>query len=181
MERIYKYFSFFVVMILAAFTLFMLAAYELPGMSQMMFAEELTGALSEGEDTAISEVRYYASGVNDSYSKLRSWGIKRGVNGELPKADPGAPELLSKYNSLYLADTNKKTIYLTFDEGYENGYTPMILDTLKEKQVPAAFFITGPYLQKQEELVKRMLDEGHIVGNHTQNHPSPARQTALGA
>ena len=172
MERIYKYFSFFVVMILAAFTLFMLAAYELPGMSQMMFAEELTGALSEGEDTAISEVRYYASGVNDSYSKLRSWGIKRGVNGELPKADPGAPELLSKYNSLYLADTNKKTIYLTFDEGYENGYTSKILDVLYENKVNAIFFITGPYLEKEDALIRRMLDEGHGIGNHTINHKS---------
>jgi len=172
MERIYKYFSFFVVMILAAFTLFMLAAYELPGMSQMMFAEELTGALSEGEDTAISEVRYYASGVNDSYSKLRSWGIKRGVNGELPKADPGAPELLSKYNSLYLADTSKKTIYLTFDEGYENGYTSKILDVLYENKVNAIFFITGPYLEKEDALIRRMLDEGHAIGNHTINHKS---------
>ena len=60
-----------------------------------------------------------------------------------------------------------KYIYLTFDEGYEAGYTSQILDTLKENNVKATFFITAHYLNTQPELVKRMIDEGHIVGNHT--------------
>ena len=61
---------------------------------------------------------------------------------------------------------------LTFDEGYENGYTASILDTLKEKGVQAVFFITGDYLDAEPELVGRMIEEGHIVGNHSENHPS---------
>ena len=59
-----------------------------------------------------------------------------------------------------------KSLYLTFDEGYENGYTGAILDTLKEKNCPATFFVTKPYVKQNQELVKRMIDEGHIVGNH---------------
>lgn len=172
MEKVYKYFSFFVIGVLAVFTLYLLFIPELPGFSQLIFTEELTGALSEGEETAISEPQYYASGINDSYSGLKSWGLKRGKNGELPKADPGAPEILVKYNSIYLADTSKKTIYLTFDEGYENGYTSKILDVLYENKVNAIFFITGPYLDKEDALVQRMIDEGHAVGNHTIGHKS---------
>lgn len=66
----------------------------------------------------------------------------------------------------------KNEIYLTFDEGYENGFTADILDTLQEKQVPAVFFVTMDYVQDQPELVQRMIDEGHIVGNHSTTHPN---------
>ncbi len=172
MEKIYKYFSFFVIGVLALVTLYLLFFQELPVFSQFIFNEEITGALSEGEGSGVSETQYYASGTNDSYSGFRSWGLLRSKNGELPKADPGAPELLAKYSSLYIADTSKKTIYLTFDEGYENGYTPKILDVLYENKVNAIFFITGPYLEKEEALVQRMIDEGHAVGNHTVGHKS---------
>ena len=77
-----------------------------------------------------------------------------------------------KYGAIYLMPEEGNKIYLTFDEGYENGYTGQILDTLKEKNVKAIFFITGPYLNKEKELIQRMVDEGHQVGNHTINHPS---------
>jgi peptidoglycan-N-acetylmuramic acid deacetylase len=80
--------------------------------------------------------------------------------------------LLTKYNGLYIDKRNNKNIYLTMDEGYENGYTSRILDTLKQKNIKCAFFITKQYLDKNENLVKRMIDEGHIVGNHTVSHPS---------
>ncbi|NMB97034.1 MAG: polysaccharide deacetylase family protein, partial [Clostridiaceae bacterium] len=105
-------------------------------------------------------------------NKLRAWGILRKPDNVTPQADPGAPELLKKYGGIYLGDTTKKVIYLTFDEGYENGYTPKILDTLKENKVQAVFFITGPYLKEHQDLVRRMVEEGHVVGNHTINHPS---------
>lgn len=173
MERTYKHLGPAVVFFLAILALSLLIAPELSGMDRLIFTEEITGTLSEGEIPVIPEPRYYASGINDSYSRLRSWGIKRGEKqGQLPTADPGAPELLAKYNSLYLADTDKKTIYLTFDEGYENGYTSKILDVLYENKVNAIFFITGPYLDKEDALVQRMLDEGHAVGNHTVHHKS---------
>jgi len=80
--------------------------------------------------------------------------------------------LMEQYRGIWLGSTSSNWLYLTFDEGYENGYTPKILDVLKEENVPAAFFITGYYLQENPELVQRMLAEGHIVGNHTSNHYS---------
>lgn len=81
---------------------------------------------------------------------------------------------LNDYNAVYNGPTNKKskTLYLTFDEGYENGYTPKILDVLKEKNEKAVFFVTSHYIKTNPDLVKRMADEGHIVGNHTMSHPS---------
>ncbi len=69
------------------------------------------------------------------------------------------------------ADAGGKSVYLTFDAGYENGYTAAILDTLKEEKVPAAFFVVGNFVEENPELVKRMTAEGHIVGNHTMHHP----------
>lgn len=86
----------------------------------------------------------------------------------------GATVYQEKYGQ-YAADfirENNQNIYLTFDEGYENGYTDDILDTLQEKGVQAVFFVTMPYVQSEPELVQRMIDEGHIVGNHSVNHPS---------
>jgi len=171
-ERIYKYFSFFILGLLAVLTVCLLTISEFQDISALTFSEELTGSLSEEDPDIRREPQFYTSGINDRYTELKSWGIARGKNGELPRADPGAPEILARYNSIYLGDTEKKTIYLTFDEGYENGYTSKILDILYENKVKAIFFITGPYLDKEEVLVQRMLDEGHCVGNHTINHKS---------
>lgn len=81
-------------------------------------------------------------------------------------------ELCAKYGAYYRSGRDERVIYLTFDEGYENGYTSVILDTLKEKGVTAAFFVTGSYVKQNPELIQRMADEGHIVGNHTVNHPA---------
>lgn len=79
---------------------------------------------------------------------------------------------LAKYGAYYLGDTAQKIIYLTFDEGYENGYSSKILDVLKEKDVKAAFFVTKPYIESNQELINRMVGEGHVVGNHSVNHKS---------
>ncbi len=104
-------------------------------------------------------------------NKSHGWGFKKekGKEPDIPEKDR---ELFRKYNSFYIDEKRDKVLYLTFDEGYENGYTAQILDTLKEYNVPAAFFVTGPYLDKEQELVNRMLSEGHIVGNHTVHHPN---------
>ena len=77
---------------------------------------------------------------------------------------------LKEYGAAYLGDTSQKKIYLTFDSGYENGCTAQILDTLKKHNIHAAFFLVGNYIEKNPELVRRMVDEGHIVGNHTYHH-----------
>lgn len=78
-------------------------------------------------------------------------------------------EKYGKYDADFIAPNSKK-IYLTFDEGYENGYTAAILDVLKEKKCPAVFFVTMPYAKGNPELIQRMIDEGHVVGNHSVNH-----------
>jgi peptidoglycan-N-acetylmuramic acid deacetylase len=105
-------------------------------------------------------------------NKVYGWGLVRKRGNVPPDADPGAPERLAKYNAVYIGDVTQKKVYLTFDEGYENGYTPKILDVLRDNGVKAAFFITGPYLKDHEDLVRRMVEEGHTVGNHTIHHPS---------
>ncbi|MCI0768305.1 delta-lactam-biosynthetic de-N-acetylase [Bacillus sp. TL12] len=99
------------------------------------------------------------------------WGIPRAKNETPPDAGKKFTELLHNNGGFYLGDTKKKDIYLTFDNGYENGYTEKILDVLKEKKVPATFFVTGHYIKTQKDLLLRMKNEGHIIGNHSQSHP----------
>ena len=98
-----------------------------------------------------------------------SWGLSFQKEGYAPKG-PATAEELSRLDAAYLGDTAQKKIYLTFDSGYENGCTAEILDILKAHQVPAAFFLVGNYMERNPELVRRMVDEGHIVGNHTMHH-----------
>ena len=105
-------------------------------------------------------------------NKKIGWGIKRSENHEQPDLGSTNKKLIDENEDIAMGNKEDKYVYLTFDEGYEAGYTAQILDTLKANGVKAAFFITGHYLNTQEELVKRMIDEGHIVGNHTVNHPS---------
>ena len=106
-----------------------------------------------------------------AYAEAYNWGMSKGKNGQPAQAGQKFDEMLPKYEALYLGDTSKKEIYLTFDNGYENGYTEQILDVLKKHQVPATFFVTGHYLKTAPDLVKRMVKEGHIVGNHSWTHP----------
>lgn len=105
-------------------------------------------------------------------NKKIGWGIKREKDNKQPDLGKVNEELINKYEGYCMGNKEKKYIYITFDEGYEAGYTNKILDTLKENNVKATFFITAHYLNTNEELVKRMIDEGHIVGNHTVNHKS---------
>jgi len=100
------------------------------------------------------------------------FGFKKSRNGQLPSInEEGFKDIIDKHGAVFLGDTNSKALYLTFDNGYENGFTPRILDTLKEKKVPAAFFVTGQFVREQPELLKRMTAEGHIIGNHSWSHP----------
>ncbi|MBR3972545.1 MAG: polysaccharide deacetylase family protein [Oscillospiraceae bacterium] len=98
-----------------------------------------------------------------------SWGLSFQSGGIAPQG-PASPEQLAKFDAAYLGDTTEKVIYLTFDAGYENGCTEKILDTLKKHNVKAAFFLVGNYMEKNADLVRRMVEEGHIVGNHTMHH-----------
>ena len=98
-----------------------------------------------------------------------SWGLSFRQDGAPPlgSASSGA---LKDYNAVYLGESGEKVIYLTFDAGYENGCTEKILDVLKKHDAPAAFFLVGNYIERNADLVRRMVAEGHIVGNHTMHH-----------
>ncbi len=111
------------------------------------------------------------SDYDDKDNKKIGWGLKKVKNSE-PEIPTSQKEMLSRYNAFYMDKSKPKKLYLTFDEGYENGYTSKILDVLKEKNVTATFFITAPYAKEQGELINRMINEGHIIGNHTINHPN---------
>lgn len=99
-----------------------------------------------------------------------NWGLSFPNKGERPVGNADISEL-SALNAAYCEDTNEKVIYLTFDCGYENGNTESILDALKKHNAPAAFFIVGTFLRDNPDIVKRMVEEGHTVGNHTWHHP----------
>lgn len=104
-------------------------------------------------------------------STMVTWGPGKAVDGDnRPTAPVSLQEQYGKYDAVFIGEPNGK-IYLTFDEGYENGYTPKILDVLKEKNVKAVFFITGAYAKSQGDLIRRMIDEGHVLASHSMTHP----------
>ena len=102
---------------------------------------------------------------------LKHWYFKRHTDtGQPPSAQQEID--LTQFSAYYLGDVTQKEVYLTFDEGYENGYTEKILDVLLDKGVPAAFFVTKSYIKANPALIARMVAEGHVVGNHTVRHKS---------
>lgn len=135
---------------------------EAPGETSGLPSEKTSGEAAPGE-TSDRAVRTAADG---------NWGLSFQNEGSPPVAN-ATGEYLKQFNAYYIGDTGskEKPIYLTFDAGYENGYTEKILDVLKEEKVPAAFFVVGNFIEENPELTKRMAAEGHIVGNHTMHHP----------
>ena len=103
-----------------------------------------------------------------------SWGLRFPQEGQPPVGNADRQQL-AQYDAVYVGEGEEKVIYLTFDAGYENGCTAQILDVLAEQQVPAAFFLVGNYLEQNPELVRRMVQEGHTVGNHTYHHYDMSR------
>lgn len=100
------------------------------------------------------------------------FGFKKSKNGRLPSInEEGFKSIVDRHGAVFLGDTSQKELYLTFDNGYENGFTPAILDTLLSRHVPAIFFVTGHYVKDKPELLKRMVAEGHLIGNHSWSHP----------
>ena len=149
---------------------------------------------SSGTATAGSDEKVIATAENVTAGKVTKTGLSalspvhstKGVGYGFGKASGGKPHQISIDNQKYFDKFDafcldrkseargEKVLYLTFDCGYENGYTKPILDTLKEKKVPAAFFVTLDYLKSDEgsDMTVRMIKEGHIVGNHSTTHPS---------
>ena len=111
-----------------------------------------------------------AAGEATVPASVDNWGLSFQTEGEAPVGNASVADL-AQYDAYYLGDTSKKVIYLTFDCGYENGYTEKILDALKKHQAPAAFFVVGNMIETAPDIICRMVEEGHIVGNHTYHHP----------
>src|SRR5574344_1365730 len=107
-------------------------------------------------------------------SAADNWGLSFQSEGAPPIGNASAADL-AKYNAVYVGDTQKPVIYLTFDAGFENGNTPAILDALKKHNAHATFFLVGNYIETAPDLVKRMVEEGHTVGNHTYTHPDMSK------
>ena len=103
------------------------------------------------------------------------WGLKPSRNEEPVEIGEPLESMLNKHGAIYKGSADKKIVYLTFDNGYENGFTESILKTLRDEQAPATFFLTGHYLTSATDLVKTMIADGHIIGNHSYGHPNMAR------
>ena len=120
--------------------------------------------------TVLGVVRVFVEGSIET----GAWGLSFRQEGSAP-IGPAGVDQLRQYDAAYLGDTRQKRLYLTFDAGYENGSTEKILDTLKAHGVRAAFFLVGNYIQQSPDLVRRMVAEGHTVGNHTMHHYDMSR------
>ncbi len=115
---------------------------------------------------------------NNPYTTEYSWYFNPRNDNKQPEPIKEA-EFFKKYDSYYVGNENEKVIYLTFDAGYENNTTEKILDTLKKHNVPAHFFVVKSYIENNPDLVKRMVDEGHLVCNHSKSHISMASITDM--
>jgi peptidoglycan-N-acetylmuramic acid deacetylase len=126
--------------------------------------------------TMVSKKIYAEEDYSDYSNENIHFGLGLNDEHKRPGGDEPSGVKLSDYDTYYYDETayenNDKVIYFTFDCGYENGNTPSILDTLSEYGIKAIFFVTTPYVKENPDLVKRMKEEGHLVGNHTTTHPS---------
>jgi len=129
----------------------------------------LTGAVAFA--VVVSTVVFLSSALPTG-----SWGLSFREEGAPPVGNAGRDQLAA-YDAAYMGNPGEKVLYLTFDSGYENGSTAKILDTLKKHEVKGAFFLVGHYIEKNADLVRRMVEEGHIVGNHTMHHPDMSKLT----
>lgn len=154
----------------AGMVLMILTAAYLLGAAAGIAAEKL--ALDKQTDAASAAVTASSAEGN--------WGLSFQEEGKTPAGNATFEEL-AQYDAFYAEQTDEKVLYLTFDAGYENGNTASILDTLKKHNVSATFFVVGTYIESEPELVKRMAQEGHIVGNHTWHHPDMSQIATMDA
>lgn len=136
----------------------------------LIFAAALLIGTAAGKKASLEKNMAEAAALAQS----TGWGLSFQEKGKRPIGNATADEL-ANYNAWYAENTEEKNIYLTFDAGYENGNTAPILDALKKHNAPATFFVVGNFLSENPELIKRMVNEGHTVGNHTMTHPDMSR------
>ncbi len=135
-----------------------------------LFAFILGGVAARIADSQVVTETGTGSAQMETGTDTVNWGLGFGEAGTKPTGMATVEEL-AEYNAYFMSDTEEKILYLTFDCGYENGNTEAILDALKAHGAPATFFVVGYFLESAPEMVKRMVEEGHTVGNHTYNHP----------
>jgi peptidoglycan-N-acetylmuramic acid deacetylase len=123
-------------------------------------------------------IAVYRNAYGKIEEKAENWGLGFTTEGKPPQGNATADEL-KRYDAYYIGDTSKKVIYLTFDAGYENGYTAQILEALKKHNVRATFFLVGNYIATSPILVRQMVEEGHTVANHTFSHPNMSAISSL--
>ena len=140
----------------------------------MFFLGRSIGAIAFGlhlqREMSIRETAGSALENTQALLSAENWGLGFGSEGMQPSGTASSDKL-KEYNAYYVGDAGEKKIYLTFDCGYENGNTSQILDALKKHDAPATFFVVGHFLESAPEIAKRMVAEGHTVGNHTYHHP----------
>ncbi len=124
------------------------------------------------------QIHAYANSGPVAASAEGNWGLSFQEDGQPPVAN-ATFEDLAQYDAFYAQDTDEKIMYLTFDCGYENGNTGIILDSLKKHGVSATFFVVGTYIESEPELIKRITEEGHTVGNHTWHHPDMSQIASM--
>ncbi|AYD41441.1 delta-lactam-biosynthetic de-N-acetylase [Clostridium fermenticellae] len=122
----------------------------------------------------LKKLDIFSNSHYDLDTREHEWYSYREKGDIFPKSPKETTKFLNKYPCYYLGDTSSKNLYLTFDEGYENGYTGNILDILKKHNIKAAFFVVKPYITSNPDLIKRMANEGHLVCNHSSHHHSMA-------
>ena len=118
--------------------------------------------------------------IVETSASSTSWGLSFQEEGKRPVGNASVEEL-AQYDAYFAEDTEEKVLYLTFDCGYENGNMPVILDALKKHHVPATFLVVGNFIKDNPALIKRMVQEGHIVGNHTFTHPDMSSISSMEA
>ncbi|MBR1931039.1 MAG: polysaccharide deacetylase family protein [Lachnospiraceae bacterium] len=134
----------------------------------------LTAILLVGIKIASQVREIVPAGGKGIKAETENWGLGFGGEGAQPTGNASAAAL-KEYDAYYVGDAGEKVIYLTFDCGYENGNTEAILDALKKHNAPATFFVVGHFLESAPEMVKRMVEDGHNVGNHTYHHPDMSK------
>lgn len=146
--------------------------HKLPGKKMVKVALLFAAAFAAGHFSA--QLVHHQESKAVQASADGNWGLSFQTEGQPPAANATSDEL-KIFDAYYTGSPKEKVLYLTFDAGFENGNTPAILDALKKHNAPAAFFLVGNYLSTSPELVKRMVAEGHTVGNHTYHHPDMSK------
>ncbi|MCQ2540184.1 MAG: polysaccharide deacetylase family protein [Acetatifactor sp.] len=153
------------VLVLSAFALAVVVMGKaIAGLRTLPAYEEMKEAVPVSETEAIL------------LEKAKDWGLGFGKSGQKPTGTATVAEM-KQYNAYYMREDEEKVLYLTFDCGYENGNTEPILDALKKHNAPATFFVVGHFLETAPEIAKRMVEDGHTVGNHTYHHPDMSKIT----